>query len=210
MDVQKMKVAEIQFHPNNPRVMPEENREALGRSLEEFDQVVPLVWNKRTEFLLGGEKRLLVLRAKGVEEVWVNVVDVPEEKEKALMIALNSQTLQGRYTKDVRGVIEELESSEMGKGLVDAFRLNELLAEKGTKSAPSESRTQAAEDLSPRFNEKHNYVVFVFDDDIDFAHIQTALGMGLVKNRWTEKPRVGLGRVLDGKVLMDLLKERTT
>jgi|GEM_PF-2520458 len=208
MEVVKMKVADIRFHPKNPRVMAEENREALGRSLEEFGQVVPLVWNKRTKFLLGGEKRLLLMRSKGITEVDVNVVDVPEEKEQALMVALNAATLQGRYTKDLRGVLAELESTDMGRGLVEAFRLHELIEDKKGKSESLSPRTQAAEDISPRFNEKHNYVVFVFDDEVDFAHIQTALGLKMVKCRWTEKPRVGLGRVLDGEVLMELLKRR--
>ena len=61
----------------------------LQRSLEEFDCVEPLVWNKRTGNLVGGHQRLKILLARGDKQVQCSVVDLPLEKEKALNLALN-------------------------------------------------------------------------------------------------------------------------
>lgn len=52
-----MKLADIKLAHYNPRkdLKPgDPEYEKLKRSMEEFDCVEPLVWNKRTEHLVGG------------------------------------------------------------------------------------------------------------------------------------------------------------
>lgn len=58
----------------------------------------PLIWNKRTSRLVGGHQRLKVLKDMGIDEVDVVVVDMDEEKEKALNVALNK--ISGDWDKD--------------------------------------------------------------------------------------------------------------
>lgn len=66
--------------------------ENLRRSILEFGYVDPLIWNERTGRLVGGHQRLTVLRDLGWKEAEVSVIDLPEDKEKALNIALNKIT----------------------------------------------------------------------------------------------------------------------
>lgn len=73
----------LDLQPGNPEY------EKIKRSIQEFDLVEPLVWNKRTKRLVGGHQRLKVLKELGQETVDVSVVDLPEEREKALNIVLN-------------------------------------------------------------------------------------------------------------------------
>ena len=63
--------------------------EKLKRSVEEFGYVEPIIWNERTGVVVGGHQRLKVLMHLGYTEVDCVVLDIDEQKEKALNIALN-------------------------------------------------------------------------------------------------------------------------
>lgn len=66
--------------------------ESLRKSIETFDSVEPVVWNKRTGNIVGGHQRFKILKARGDKKVTVSVVDLDAVKEKALNIALNKIT----------------------------------------------------------------------------------------------------------------------
>ena len=61
----------------------------LKRSMEQFGYVEPVIWNKATGRVVGGHQRLKVLMDMGVTEVECVVVELDEDREKALNIALN-------------------------------------------------------------------------------------------------------------------------
>jgi len=98
MEVRRMKVNEINPAPYNPRIdlkPGDPEYEALKKSIERFGLVDPLIWNKRTNRLVGGHQRLKVLKDLGYETADVVVVDLPESVEKTLNIALNN--IQGDW-----------------------------------------------------------------------------------------------------------------
>ncbi len=72
--------------------------EKLKRSIEQFGYVEPVIWNKTTGRVVGGHQRLKVLMDMGMIEVDCVVVEMDEEKEKALNIALNK--ISGDWDKD--------------------------------------------------------------------------------------------------------------
>ena len=72
--------------------------EKLKRSIEQFGYVEPVIWNRLTGRVVGGHQRLKVLMDMGMSEVDCGVVELPEEKEKALNIALNK--ISGEWDKD--------------------------------------------------------------------------------------------------------------
>lgn len=102
----------------NPRRMGEAQRGALSASLARFGLVQPIVVNRRTvargwpegsvETVVGGHQRLEVLRAQGVLETDVVLVDLTAAEEKALNVALNAKTLQGEFTAAVGGLLAEI------------------------------------------------------------------------------------------------------
>lgn len=99
--VQEIKVDELNPAPYNPRVelepgMPE--WEKLERSIKEFGNTEPIVWNKRTRNVVGGHQRLAVLKSLGYETVPCSVVDLDEHDEKLLNVALNK--IKGRWDFD--------------------------------------------------------------------------------------------------------------
>ncbi len=95
----------IQKAAYNPRVMPTDRKGKLRKSIDKWGLVEPLVWNERTNNLVGGHQRLEQLDSKmGYPlgdcqdyEVPVTVVDLDEKEEKELNIALNNPSMQGSY-----------------------------------------------------------------------------------------------------------------
>ena len=92
MNIEKVAVDKLHPAKYNPRkdLKPGDPEfEKLRRSVEEFGYVEPIIWNKRTGVVIGGHQRLKVLQYLGYSEVDCVVVDLDEQKEKALNVALN-------------------------------------------------------------------------------------------------------------------------
>ena len=112
MNLQRLPLSDLRPAPYNPRVAlkPGEPRfEKLRRSLNEFDLVQPIVWNRRTGHVVAGHQRLEVLRCEGHAEVDCIVVDLPLEREKALNITLNNSEVASDWDPErLLNLVEEL------------------------------------------------------------------------------------------------------
>jgi ParB-like chromosome segregation protein Spo0J len=125
VEIRKMPIDEINPAHYNPRKdLQPGDYEKLKKSILEFDLVEPLVWNRRTGRLVGGHQRLKVLKELGYSEVEVSVVDLPEEKEKALDIALNKIQGDWDYVK-LKDLLEELDTGAFDIELT-GFGLDEI------------------------------------------------------------------------------------
>ena len=101
MLIQKVLVSQLKPHPDNPRVtLTSDDREyqQIKKSLEINGYILPLVWNKRSGFLVSGHQRLPILIAEGMQEIEVVVVDLEPQQEKNLMIGLNK--ISGRWDNE--------------------------------------------------------------------------------------------------------------
>jgi len=119
MLIEKIKVSELMPADYNPRkdLKPgDAEYEKLKRSLEEFGYVEPVIWNKTTGNVVGGHQRLKVLMAMGMTEIECVVVELSEEKEKALNVALNK--ISGDWDKDKLALlIADLQGSDFDVSL---------------------------------------------------------------------------------------------
>lgn len=100
--VREINVKELNAAPYNPRIslepgMPE--YEKLENSIKTFGNVEPIVWNERTGNVVGGHQRLTVLKNMGYETVPCSVVNLDENEEKLLNVALNKIKGQWDYDK---------------------------------------------------------------------------------------------------------------
>lgn len=101
MQIEKKIITELLPADYNPRkdLKPgDPEYEKLKRSIEEFGYVEPVIWNKTTGRVVGGHQRLKVLTGMGMTEVDCVVVELDEEHEKALNIALNK--ISGEWDND--------------------------------------------------------------------------------------------------------------
>ena len=101
MQIEKLKTERLIPADYNPRkdLKPgDPEYEKLKRSIEQFGYVEPVIWNKTTGRVVGGHQRLKVLLDMGITEVECVVIEMDEEKEKSLNVALNK--ISGDWDKD--------------------------------------------------------------------------------------------------------------
>lgn len=133
MKIEKVDIDKLNFAKYNPRIdlQPEdEEYQKLKRSIETFGYVEPVVWNERTGNVVGGHQRLKILISQGYKEVDVSCINVSEQEEKALNIALNK--IDGRWDYEkLKEVLSELENTDIDEtlsGFTD-YEIKEILSD---------------------------------------------------------------------------------
>ena len=99
--VQLIEIEKLNPAPYNPRVELQPGMkewEKLKKSIIQFGNVEPVVWNQRTGNVVGGHQRLAVLQSMGETLIPCSVVDMDDKDEKLLNIALNK--IKGRWDYD--------------------------------------------------------------------------------------------------------------
>jgi DNA modification methylase len=102
MQIEKIQLTNINPAVYNPRkdLQPgDAEYEKLKKSITKFELVEPLVWNRKTSNLVGGHQRLKILQELGYTEVDVSVVELNDQDEKALNLALNKISGEWDETK---------------------------------------------------------------------------------------------------------------
>ena len=101
MKIQKVPISQILPHPDNPRItltFKDPEYQQIKKSLKVHGYIQPLIWNKRSGYLISGHQRFPLLVAEGMQEIEVVVVDLDPQQGKNLMIALNKIT--GRWDNE--------------------------------------------------------------------------------------------------------------
>lgn len=106
MQIERKKISELDRAAYNPRIdlIPGDTEyENLRRSITTYGMLIPVVWNKRTNRVVGGHQRLTVLENEGETEVDVSVVDLDETQERQLNVALNK--IEGGWDEEKLGAL---------------------------------------------------------------------------------------------------------
>lgn len=194
MEIKKMQIEDINPAKYNPRkdLRPgDPEYEKLKKSIQEFNLVEPLVVNKKGDVLVSGHQRLKVLKELGYSELDVSIVDLPEEKEKALNLALNK--IEGEWDMDMLAdVLQEIEDEFTG---FDPDEIADILGEE-----EEEEEEEPDLEFTEELYEEHNYVVLYFDNEIDWQSACDKLGIESKKALDSREgyERVGTGRVVKG------------
>lgn len=126
-EIRRMPMKELMLANYNPRTISQKSFEGLGRSLDSFGLVQPIILNETTGNIVGGHQRYKALHKKGVEEVDVVIVQMNDTDEMACNIVLNSGRAKGVFTADVKDLLSDTEQ-----------RLNELFHEVGLNDLKEE------------------------------------------------------------------------
>ena len=118
-ELKNMPISELKPATYNPRksLKPgDKEYEKIKRSIQEFGFADPVVVNKHTgNTIVGGHQRVTVASDLGYTEVPCAIVDLDEEHEKALNVALNKIT--GEWNKELLAdLIQELDEAEFDVG----------------------------------------------------------------------------------------------
>lgn len=109
MEIRRIKINDINISKYNPRkdLKPQDPEyQKIKRSLDKWGLIEPLILNIRNNTLVGGHQRIKILKARGDIEVEVSIVDLDDQNEQALNIALNKTS--GEWDEDK---LQELLSS---------------------------------------------------------------------------------------------------
>lgn len=130
MEIKNVLVKDIKYAPYNPRKISDEVLSKLKRSIEEFGYIEPIIINKRTMHVVGGNQRLKALNDLGIEEVEAVFVDLDDAREKALNVALNKITGEWDYPK-LKDLLEELDTGEIDIELTgfDMVEIEQLMTQ---------------------------------------------------------------------------------
>ena len=180
-----MRLADIKPAEYNPRkdLAPGDfEYEKLKRSIETFGFVEPLVVNIRNNVLISGHQRYKILNQTGVTETEVVTVDLDEQKEKALNLAMNKIEGFWDYEK-LQSLFEEFDKEDL---TVTGFTLAEIesmfdninnsatdddASEDDDDEEEQDSNTTASEDDDDDYLEPGEYPCMVY---LSFATKESA------------------------------------
>ena len=146
----------------------------------------------------GGNMRLKAHKHIGHSEIWVDDMEGWTEEEKKEFVIKDNVSF-GNWDYDVLSQDYELDT------LAD-YGLNVLYFEESDKVDEKE-KGEIVRDMDLKFNEHHDYLVFIFNNSNDW--VQALSQLGVEKQRVSLSPKtkkLGLGRVLSSDVLLKLLK----
>lgn len=106
MQIERKRISDLNRAAYNPRIdlIPGDTEyENLRRSITTYGMLIPIVWNRRTNRVVGGHQRLTVLENEGETEVDVSVVDLDETQERQLNVALNK--IEGGWDEEKLGAL---------------------------------------------------------------------------------------------------------
>ena len=106
MQIERKRISDLNRATYNPRIdlIPgDPEYENLRRSIATYGLLIPVIWNKRTNNVVGGHQRLTVLENEGEAEVDVSVVDLDPMQERQLNVALNK--IEGGWDEEKLGTL---------------------------------------------------------------------------------------------------------
>ncbi len=193
--------------PRNPRQIRQDKAKRLNKSLDDFGQVDIIAIGPNNE-VYNGHQRLRVWMDKyGPNlEVDVRVASRPlTEKERERLTVLLHQGAVGEW--DFDKLANEFNVDEL---LDWGFSEKELdvLGWKDTQDDPGDQKPELT--ISPELYERHDYLVFYFDNEFDWQVATELFGVEQVQGGKVGNKTIvqkGLGRVIPASKLLELLDD---
>ncbi len=197
MKIEEVDINKLTPSEYNPRKASDKEWGDLRASLKKFGFVDPIIVNKnkdRENVIIGGHFRVEVAKKMGIERVPVVYVDLDIERERELNLRLNKNS--GQWDWGLLANFDEGLLREVG------FSDNEM------KKLFQEDKVEGEEEFSSEILEENNYILFVFDNALDWGFIKERFGIKTVDSLDSKEGyrRRGVGRVLNGKKLIEKLK----
>jgi len=146
--IRRVPVASLHLDPANARSHPERNMEAIKGSLARFGQVEPLVVLRGSQRVIGGNGRLVAMKALGWAECDIVELDLSELDATALGIALNRTADLAEWDEQsLASILRTLQSEDSLDGVgFDEREIQEIIDE---ATAAMESLDGLAQDQAP-------------------------------------------------------------
>lgn len=202
-------IAAVQHHERNARKRTPRNIEAIRASFDRFGQQRPLLVyhfaGEAKPSVISGNGGLLVATQLGWTHVATSRFNGTSEEAEAFAVADNrSAELSEWETAVLTTAASAMRADETLRDLYGKLRLDQIVDEAtGTSNKPEIPFTT-------ELLEKHDYVVFTFSNELDWQVVVQHLGIASAHSLKSRPgfEQIGIGRVIDGAVLLDLIKAR--
>ena len=181
----------------NPRQLTKDQYKNLRDSIKRFGLVDPIIINcnkERVNIIIGGHERVKIAKDLKITEIPCIELNLDYEKERELNVRLNKNTGEWNFDE-----------------LANNFDFDELIeigfTESELKIDHKEEEIEPEIEISPEIFERHDYLVFYFDNEFDWNVANELFDLKTVKNSNAKLVSKGLGRVLKGKDLLKLLDD---
>ncbi len=200
MDIKMIEVGKLKPYENNPR-KNNKSVDAVANSIKEFGFKVPIVIDKNN-VIVAGHTRYMASKKLGIEKVPCIVADdLNEQQIKAFRLADNKVGENSEWDLPQLDLellnIEEIDMKQFGFEFYD-----EQQKEKAKKQ-------KYLETMEINAFEHHDYVVFVFDNQMDWLNVVNEFGIKKVLAGYGDHKKVGVGRVINGKRLLERIRHTT-
>ena len=130
-EIRTFNVAELNPAEYNPRQIDDESLSGLAKSLEKFGLVEPVIINIRDgkNVIVGGHQRFKVIQQSGIAQISCVVVDLDDNDERLLNLALNNPHIQGAFIDEISAYIATLKDQIPNEQDILDLRLDELMGE---------------------------------------------------------------------------------
>lgn len=191
-------IADVMPNPRNPNRHPDKQIALLAKIIRDQGWRNPIVISSRSGMIVKGHGRLEAAKMLNVEKVPVDLqAYASEEEEYADMIADNRiAELAELDTSMLKDLFEVMDTGTLDLDLTGYF--TEEIEEMMTENRHIEDKPEV--EFTQELMECQQYVVLVFNNDIDWLQAQTIFGLKTVK-ALSSRPgyeKQGIGRVLDG------------
>lgn len=202
---EKRKLKDLVPWEGNPRKMTPRQKMLLEGKLRKYGLVVPLVIDTKGVLVSGHQRAKILSQLLGGEyEIDVRVPDKELTPEQFVDLNLTLNKVEGEFDLEE---LANLDEKTLREGGFDDKEIDKI---KGDDMAglPAEGR----EDFASELREENNYIVFAFDDSLDWQVITQFFDLKPVealdsKSGYRKK---GVGRVLNGNVLLRLINSQLT
>lgn len=192
-------IKELKPYKKNAKKHNKEQVEQIANSIKEFGFTQPVIIDKH-DCVVAGHGRILGAKKAGLKQVpTVCLEDLTEEQIKAYRLVDNKLNESEWDKKTLKEELDELYSSfsmeDFGFGI--SIENIDLLQE-------------GRREIAPELGEANNYIVLEFDTEQEWEDAQFYFDLKEVETP-DKNPKIrrkGIGRVIKGKDILEILKER--
>lgn len=192
-------IKELKPYKKNAKKHNKEQVEQIANSIKEFGFTQPVIIDKH-DCVVAGHGRILGAKKAGLKQVPTVCLDeLTEEQIKAYRLVDNKLNESEWDKKTLKEELDELYSSfsmeDFGFGI--SIENIDLLQE-------------GKREIAPELGEANNYIVLEFDTEQEWEDAQFYFDLKEVEtpDKNQKIRRKGIGRVIKGKDILEILKER--
>ena len=194
-----MRLSEIKPYKKNAKKHDETQIKNVMQSIKEFGVVQPIVVDKNNTIIIG-HCRYEAMKRLGYDQLqddWVKVVDLSEEEADKLRL-LDNKLNESEWSLDL--LLDSIQNIDFSDYMLD-WDIKDF----EEKEKEKEKREKVFEEMQLKSFEHYDYIVFVFDNQMDWLNMVNEFGLKKVNAGYGTVKKIGLGRVVKGEKLIERL-----